>query len=80
MKDNNMAGHAQQRRTGLNCPQCNTFIETTILQLLTSSALICPACRLRLNIDRMKSKPAFDALHKVQMAQKNLEEKSKFNG
>ena len=60
------------------CPQCGTFIETSIFQLLTTNALVCPSCHLRLKIDRMKSKPAFDALRKVQWAQKNLEEKSKF--
>lgn len=68
------------RQTGLNCPQCGKFIETSIFQLLTSSVLYCPSCHLRLVIDRMKSKPAFDALRKVQMAQENLEKKSKFNG
>ena len=54
--------------------------ETSIFELLTSNALQCPSCHLRLNIDRMKSKAAFDALRKVQNAQENLERKSKFNG
>ncbi len=68
-----------QQRTGLACPQCGEFIETTILQLLTSHALVCPKCRLRLNIDKQKSKQAFNALRKVEAAQRNVEEKSKFN-
>jgi len=67
------------QRVGLNCPQCKAFIETTMLQLITANALICPNCRLRLNIDRMKSRQAIEALRKVQAAQRNLEEKSKFN-
>ena len=66
--------------TYLKCPQCGAFIETSIFELLTSNALQCPSCHLRLNIDRMKSKAAFDALRKVQNAQENLERKSKFNG
>ena len=77
MDGNNIGSHAQQQRAGLKCPQCGTFIETSIFQLLTTNALVCPSCHLRLKIDRMKSKPAFDALRKVQWAQKTLEEKSK---
>lgn len=69
----------ETRKAGLKCPQCSTFIETSILQLLTTNALICPKCHLRLNIDRMKSKGAFDALRKVQLAQENLERKSRFS-
>lgn len=67
-----------QQKAGLKCPQCGTFIETSIFQLLTTNALVCPACHLRLNIDRMKSRPAFDALRKVQAAKDNLERKSHF--
>lgn len=71
--------HSRQQKTGIKCPQCGTFIETTIFQLITAQALKCPACHLELNIDRMKSKPAFDALRKVQQAQQNLDKKSNFN-
>lgn len=70
---------ADERKTGLNCPQCGKFIETTIFQLLTSRAIQCPHCHLHLMIDRGKSKKALDALQKVQMAKDNLERKSKFN-
>lgn len=68
-----------QQKAGLKCPQCGTFIETSIFQLLTTNALVCPSCRLRLNIDRMKSRGAFDALRKVQAAKDNLERKSRFH-
>lgn len=67
------------QKTGLKCPQCDTFIEISIFQLLTTNALICPNCHLRLNIDRMKSQNAFDALRKVQAAQDNLQKKSRFH-
>lgn len=70
---------SDDRKTGLNCPQCNGFIETSIFQLLTGSSLTCPHCHLRLMIDRGKSRQALDALRKVQIAQDNLEKKSKFN-
>lgn len=72
--------HARDQKAGMKCPQCGAFIETSIFELLTSQALQCHSCHLRLSIDRMKSRPAFDALRKVQIAQKNLEQKSKFNG
>lgn len=71
--------HSREQKTGLKCPQCGIFIETSIFQLLTEQGLTCPACHLRLNIDHIKSQQAMDALRKVQQAQKNLEEKSKFN-
>ncbi len=70
---------ARRRRAGLKCPRCGTFIETSIFELLTSGALVCPSCRLRLNIDRTRSRAAFDALRKVQSAIDNLERKSHFN-
>ncbi|WP_455671598.1 hypothetical protein [Phocaeicola sp.] len=76
----NVEEHAREQKAGMKCPQCGAFIETSIFELLTTNALVCPACHLRLSIDRMKSKPAFDALRKVQNAKRNLEQKSKFNG
>lgn len=67
------------QQAGLKCPGCGTFIPTTIFQLLTARALVCPHCRLELRIDRMKSHSAFEVLRNVQRVQKNLEEKSHFN-
>lgn len=77
---NNRPAQAQaEQKAGLKCPRCGSFIETSIFQLLTTNALVCPQCKLRLNIDRMKSRQAFDALRKVQAAQDNLERKSHFS-
>ena len=76
----NKEEQVHNQKAGMKCPQCGGFIPTTIFELLTSGSLVCPECHLRLSIDRIKSKPAFDALRKVQNAQINLEEKSKFNG
>lgn len=71
--------HSGKQKAGMKCPQCGTFIETSIYQLLNTNELVCPLCQLHLSIDRMKSKPAYDALRKVQEAQKILEKKSKFD-
>lgn len=62
---------------GMKCPKCGDFIPTTIMQIITASALVCPHCHLRLNIDRLKSGKAIEALKKVQAAQDNLERRSK---
>lgn len=70
--------HARDQKAGMKCPECGIFIETSIFELLTSQALQCPSCHLRLTIDRLKSRQAFDALRKVQNAQQNLEQKSHF--
>lgn len=75
----NIGEHTREQKAGLKCPQCGMFIETSIFELLTAQALECPACHLRLNIDRMKSGPAFEILRKVQQAKDNLEKKSKFD-
>lgn len=79
MNVNNAGDSAQEQKVGMKCPQCGAFIGTSIFQLLTTNALVCPACQLRLRIDRMKSRQAFEALRKVEMARKNVEQKSKFS-
>lgn len=71
-------GMLQQQPVGMKCPKCGAFIETSVFLLLTSNALICKACGLRLNIERNKSRQAFDALRKVQAAQDNVERASHF--
>lgn len=76
----NIEEHARENNPGMKCPQCGAFIETTISQLLTAQVLECPNCHLCLTINHQMSKSAFEVLRKLQEAQKNLEEKSKFNG
>lgn len=66
------------QKAGLKCPQCGAFIETSILQLISGSALVCPQCHLRMNIDSVKSRKAIEVLRKVHTAQENLENKSHF--
>ena len=67
-----------QKQPGLNCPQCGTFIPTTIAELLSARSLRCPHCRLELTINRKESKRALEILQKVDDAQKNLDNASKF--
>ncbi len=63
---------------GMNCPQCGNFIPTTIAELLTSTGLTCPHCRLRLTINRNESQKAMAILQKVQNASDRLESATKF--
>ena len=85
MKMKNQNNNPQQpivgmpQRVGLNCPQCGTFIETSIIQLLAGIPLHCRHCGLTLNIDTMKSRRALDALQKVQNAKARVDRASKFN-
>lgn len=74
-----MALNKQQKTPGLNCPKCGSFIPTSIAELITTSYLECPHCRLRLNINKAESKRALEILNNVNEAQKNLEKASKFN-
>ena len=37
MTYNNISGNGQQQQPGMKCPQCDTFIETSIFQLLTKA-------------------------------------------
>lgn len=72
-------GMTPERQTpGIDCPSCGKFIPTTIYHIITASALVCPHCSLRLNIDRVKSDKAIKALRKVKAAQDDLERKSHF--
>ncbi len=66
---------SSQQTPGMKCPQCGEFIPTTIMQIITASSLVCPHCHLRLNIDRMKSGKAIEALKKGQHAQDALSRK-----
>ncbi|MCF0199119.1 MAG: hypothetical protein HUK02_07315 [Bacteroidaceae bacterium] len=61
-----------QQTPGMNCPQCNQFIPTTINELLTAQGLRCPYCGLQLTINRAESKRAMDILKDVQNAQDNV--------
>lgn len=69
---------AGQRVNGLNCPSCGTFIPVSIRQLIYESCVVCPACELRLTINRSQSRKAMEALKKIDDAVRNLREKETF--
>ena len=66
-----------QQTPGMKCPNCDSFIPTTIAELLTSPGITCPACRLTLTINREESKRAMEILKDVNQAQQNLESTAK---
>ncbi|MCQ2231106.1 MAG: hypothetical protein MJZ30_04550 [Paludibacteraceae bacterium] len=70
---------SSNKTPGMNCPQCGTFIPTTIAELLTATGITCPHCRLQLTINRNESQRAMDILRKVDNASKNLQAASKFS-
>ena len=63
-----------QRMPGLQCPRCNNFIPTSIHELLAANYLRCPLCGLQ----RQQSEKALKALAKVELAQRQVDEKSTF--
>lgn len=63
------------RGVGFECPVCGAFIETSIPELLYSSALECRTCRLRISVDRTRSKEAMTALEKVRRIQEQIDRK-----
>ena len=65
----------QQRMSGMSCPSCNGFIPITMYQILESSAIFCPSCGLKLEINKAASSKAIEALKKVDKAQREAESK-----
>lgn len=70
--------NGNKQTPGMKCPECGAFIPTSIVELLTASALICHNCHLKLSINRNESKQAMDILKKVNDAQNNVNKASKF--
>ena len=66
------------QKSGLKCPQCGNFIETSVSELLHAQSLRCSYCHLVLTINRQESKQAMEILKKVDDASKNLEKASSF--
>ncbi len=58
-------------KPGLNCPECSFKITISIEQLVSGSSIICPSCGLKLDVDDQKSKPAIEAVKKLDNALKN---------
>lgn len=69
---------AGQRVNGLDCPVCKAFIPVSVSRLLRESCVVCPACGLRLTINKAQSRKAMEALEKIDAAVRNLREKEIF--
>ena len=54
-----------QKANGFGCPVCHKFIPTSVVELVTSPAVTCPSCGLKLTIDRNESRRAMEILEKV---------------
>ncbi len=68
-----VVGGQQQRISGFDCPQCGSFIPTTMEQIIKVAALVCPRCGLRLNIDNAKTVKTIEALIRLTEQQKKTE-------
>ena len=55
------------------CPSCGEFIPISMQQILESSSIFCPSCGLRLDINKVASSKAIEALKKAEEAQKEAE-------
>jgi len=64
---------------GLGCPNCGQMIPVSMQQIIHDKALRCPCCGLVLSIDKNKSDKALKILSKVDVAQKRIEDASKFS-
>ncbi len=51
----------QRQMAGLTCPQCHTFIPTSISELLSSMALVCFCRQLRFSIAPHNSQTTLEA-------------------
>lgn len=53
------------RQPGLVCPECSFKIPISIDMLLSEGPIICPSCKLNLNVEKEASKPILDRLRKL---------------
>lgn len=67
-----------QRGSGMNCPICMKFIPLSIFQLLNEGGVTCPHCGQMMTIDKLQSRPALEALKKLEKARKKLRETESF--
>ncbi len=64
---------AAPRQPGLDCPQCGFRITIQINSLLSMQPIICPACALKISIDKEASHACLDKLKTVQHAIDNAQ-------
>lgn len=62
----NINGGTDSKQTsGMPCPSCHAFIPISMYQIISGSSIFCPACGLRLDIDKSKSEKALEALKRI---------------
>lgn len=54
-----------KQTSGMPCPSCHAFIPISIYQIISGSSIFCPACGLRLDIDKSKSAKALEILKRI---------------
>ena len=52
----NLTGPEPKHDCGIQCPRCGGFIPVSISRLITVRYLTCPACALRLEIEKTQGK------------------------
>lgn len=76
--ENDAYPSTNQHVNGLECPVCKAFIPVSVSRLLQESCVVCPACGLRLTINKSQSRKAMEALEKIDAAVRNLRDKESF--
>lgn len=69
--------HAAPKPPGLDCPKCGFRITISMQMLLSGEPVYCPACQLKLSVDREQSQPCLDELKKVYDAVQGVEKLKK---
>ena len=59
---------------GMPCPRCQFRIKVTLKDLLSASAINCPGCLLKFEIDRSQSQQSLELAQKLAVAVDNLEQ------
>ena len=78
---NESKGTETRRVPGLDCPQCGFRIQLSVAMLLSGEPVLCPACDLKLSVDREESQACLNELRKVCAAiQKAEEAKNMYSG
>lgn len=74
-----MFSNQQTRPSGLPCPECGFFIETSLEDLLYKRSLTCPSCLLELTMDRDASQESIEWLQKLNHATQEIKKVQTFD-
>lgn len=65
---------------GLNCPECNFFIQFSLADLLYKQDFSCPGCGLKLSMNREQSRESMELIQKLYIAHENVNKTKNFEG